>query len=132
MGRRTQAQIQADRLVELEREKQRIEAERQGYEAAVKKAQKAAGFARADVVEQLYELFDITAETTSRKHADGTVIQVAADKDETRRSRHLLDAVTQLLDASEDTGEAQADEAAPVADQPPREEAEQVSAVVDS
>lgn len=130
MGRKTQAQMQADRLVELEREKQRIEADRKKYEATVKKAVKSAGFARADAVEQLYELLGIEAETTPRKHADGMVTQVAADRDETRRSRRLLDAVTELLEAAETTEQMQHDDTEQVAESPQHDDAEQAREVV--
>lgn len=74
-------------------------AEQQAYEANVKNAAKVAAFARCDAVEQLYDVLDVAPEPrTQRRQKDGTVVDVATDKDETKRAARLVEAVMALVE----------------------------------
>lgn len=74
-------------------------AEQQAYEVQVKEAVKSAAFARCDAVEQLYDVLGVAPEPkTQRRQKDGTVVDVATDKDETKRAARLVEAVMALIE----------------------------------
>ncbi|MGO2616111.1 hypothetical protein [Arthrobacter rhombi] len=74
-------------------------AEQQVYEAQVKEAVKSAAFARCDAVEQLYDVLDVEPEPKGqRRQKEGAVVEVATDKDETKRAARLVEAVMALVE----------------------------------
>lgn len=88
--RRTASQLRAEKIAALQ-------AEQAEYEKRVQDASKLASHARCAVVEDLYELFNIEAEQRVRQGRSGS-FPVSADRDESKRSAKLLDAVTRLLE----------------------------------
>ena len=88
--RRTASQLRAEKIAALQ-------AEQAEYEKRVQDASKVASQARCAVVEDLYELFGIGAEQRVR-HGRSGAFAVSADRDESKRTANLLDAVSQLLE----------------------------------
>lgn len=89
---KTKAQRRAEQIAALV-------AEQQAYEMNVKNAAKVAAFARCDAVEQLYDALGVAPEPkTQRRQKDGTVVDVATDKDETKRAARLVEAVMALVE----------------------------------
>lgn len=88
--RRTTSQLRAEKIAALQ-------AEQAEYEKRIQDASKFASHARRAVVEDLYELFGIEAEQRVRQGRSGA-FPVSADRDESKRSARLLDAVSQLLE----------------------------------
>ncbi|MEU4014891.1 hypothetical protein AB0E56_06435 [Microbacterium sp. NPDC028030] len=99
--RKTRSQLRAEQIAQLQ-------AEQAEHERSVETAVKVAKYARCAVVEELYELLDVRAEHKPRESKNG-VIQVSTDRDETKRTTRLLDAVTQLLASREDSLTFEAD-----------------------
>lgn len=102
MANKTRAQVRAERMAELEVERQSLQAEQEEFEKHVKAAVKIAGHARARVVEHLYELFDIDAVTKTRRNSDGTQTTVQVDKAEEQRSELLFRAIEAKVTDSEE------------------------------
>ena len=92
--RKTRSQLRAEQIAQLQ-------AEQAEHERSVEAAMKVAKHARCAVVEELYELLDVRAEQRARESKNG-VIQVSTDRDESKRTARLLDAVTQLLESREE------------------------------
>ena len=88
--RRTRSQIRAAEIAALV-------AEQKVYDKSVNEAMKVAAFARCDAVEQLYELLDVKPEQPITRTGKNGAYDVATDKDETKRSARLVEAVTELL-----------------------------------
>jgi len=88
--RKTKAQIRAEKIATLV-------AEQDAYDKSVKEAVKLAAFARCDAVEQLYDLLEVKPESPIAREGKSGRYEVAADKDETKRSARLIDAVSALL-----------------------------------
>jgi hypothetical protein len=89
---KTKAQRRAEQIAALV-------AEQQAYEMNVKNAAKVAAFARCDAVEQLYDALGVAPEPkTQRRQKDGTVVDVATDRDETKRAGRLVEAVMALVE----------------------------------
>lgn len=93
--RKTRSQLRAEQIAQLQ-------AEQAEHEKHVESAMKLAKYARCAVVEELYELLDVQPEHKAREGKNG-VIQVSTDKDEAKRTAHLLEAVTRLLTSREDS-----------------------------
>lgn len=78
-----------------------LAAEQAEYEKRVKIATKRAAFARCEAVEQLYEMFDIEEEPGTQRvtKRDGVerAIEVACDRDESKRAARLVAAVEALV-----------------------------------
>lgn len=92
MTTKTNVQRRAEKIAALM-------AEQQTYEAQVKEAVKSSAFARCDAVEQLYDVLGVGPEPkTRRRQKDGTVVEVTADKDETKRAARLVEAVMALVE----------------------------------
>ncbi|MDP3949507.1 hypothetical protein [Microbacterium sp.] len=108
--RKTRSQIRAEQIAQLQ-------AEQAEHEKNVEAAMKVAKYSRCAVVEELYELLDVRSEQRPRESKNG-VIQVSTDKDESKRTARLLDAVTRLLVTREDSSGSTADwgRGAPVPD----------------
>lgn len=92
--RRTRSQIRAAQIAALA-------AEQEAYDKSVKEAMKVASFARCDAVEQLYELLEVKPEQPNTRAGKNGAYEVATDKDETKRTARLVDAVTALVSALE-------------------------------
>jgi hypothetical protein len=88
--RRTRSQIRAAEIAALV-------AEQAAYDKRVNEAIKIAAFARSDAVEQLYELLDVMPERSITRDGKNGTYEVATDKDETKRSARLVDAVAKLV-----------------------------------
>lgn len=90
--RRTRSQIRAAQIAILV-------SEQEAYDKSVREAMKAAAFARCDAVEQLYELLEVKPEPPFTRTGKNGSYEVATDKDETKRSARLVDAVVRLISA---------------------------------
>ncbi|WP_372983798.1 hypothetical protein [Microbacterium sp.] len=88
--RRTASQLRAEKIAALQ-------AEQAEYDKRIQEGSKFANHARCAVVEDLYELFGIEVEQRVRQGRSGA-FPVSVDRDESKRSARLLDAVGQLLE----------------------------------
>lgn len=88
--KKTKTQIRAEKIAALV-------AEQNAYDKSVKEAMKLAAFARCDAVEQLYDLLDVKPEPPIAREGKTGRYEVAADKDEAKRSTRLIEAVSALL-----------------------------------
>ena len=86
----TRSQSRAEQIAKLQ-------AEQDAYDRSVKESVKAAAFARCAAVEELYEMLAIKQEPPFTRDGKSGPVQVTTDKDEAKRSVHLVEAVAQLL-----------------------------------
>lgn len=105
----TSTRARAERLAALIAEQQQLEAEAKAFDAAIAAAHKAAGLAHTRAVVQLYELLGIEPLTRTRttkhtvlgpdgiEHEEAKEVIVQVDKDETRRTALLVEAVEHLV-----------------------------------
>lgn len=93
--RKTKSQIRAEKIAALV-------AEQDAYDKSVKEAMKFAAPARCDAVEQLYDLLEVKPESPIASEGKSGRYEVAADKDETKRSTRLIEAVSALLAEKDD------------------------------
>lgn len=63
---------------------------------------KSAAFARCAAVEELYEMLDVKPEPPKFREGRSGQVQVSSDKDETKRSRRLLDTIAEVLTERDD------------------------------
>ena len=88
--RKTKSQLRAEQIAKLQ-------AEQEAYDRSVKEAVRVAAFARCAAVEELYEMFGVKPESPSIREGKNGPVQVASDKDETKRSVHLVEAIARLV-----------------------------------
>jgi hypothetical protein len=111
--RKTKSQLRAEQIAKLQ-------AEQEAYDRSVKEAVRVAAFARCAAVEELYEMFGVKPESPSIREGKNGPVQVASDKDETKRSIHLVEAIARLV--------AERDEQAAAASQQQQQQAATVTA----
>lgn len=88
--RQTKSQLRAEQIAKLK-------AEQDAYDRSVKESVKAAAFARCAAVEELYELLHIEPEKHSTRESKNGPVQVSTDKDESKRSVRLVEAIARLV-----------------------------------
>lgn len=88
--RQTKSQLRAEHIAKLQ-------AEQDAYDRRVKESIKAAAFARCAAVEELYELIGIEHEKPATREGRNGPVQVSTDKDESKRSVRLVEAVARLV-----------------------------------
>ncbi|SDS55520.1 hypothetical protein [Microterricola viridarii] len=88
--RRTKSQIRAEQIAKLH-------AEQEAYDRRVKESVKTAAFARCAAAEELYEMLRIEPEKPATREGKNGPVQVSTDKDETKRSARLVEAVALLV-----------------------------------
>lgn len=93
--RRTKSQLRAEQIA-------RLQAEQEAYERNVRESVKSAAFARCAAVEELYEMLGVTPERPKTREGRSGQVQVSSDKDETKRSRRLLETIAEVLAERDD------------------------------
>jgi hypothetical protein len=88
--RKTKTQVRAEQIAKLQ-------SEQDAYDKNVKESVKTAAFARCAAVEELYDLLGIEHEKASTREGKNGPVQVSTDKDETKRSNRLVEAVSRLV-----------------------------------
>jgi hypothetical protein len=88
--RKTKTQVRAEQIAKLQYEQD-------AYDKNVKESVKTAAFARCAAVEELYDLLGIEHEKASTRESKNGPVQVSTDKDETKRSNRLVEAVARLV-----------------------------------
>lgn len=88
--RKTKSQLRAEQIAKLQ-------AEQEAYDLSVKEAVRGAAVARCAAVEELYEMLGVEHEKPMTRTGKNGPVQVSTDKDETKRSVRLVEAVARLV-----------------------------------
>jgi hypothetical protein len=88
--RKTKSQMRAEQIAKLH-------AEQEAYDRSVNEAVRVAAFARCAAVEELYEILTVRPEQPLIREGKNGPIQVASDRDESKRSGRLVEAIARLV-----------------------------------
>jgi hypothetical protein len=88
--RKTKSQLRAEEIAKLH-------AEQEAYDRSVNEAVRVAAFARCAAVEELYEILAVRPEQPSIREGKNGPIHVASDRDESKRTGRLVEAIARLV-----------------------------------